>query len=126
MQNGLLAAGLFALAGTTHAATIDLTDAQFSAVTYETFVQGPIGPVVAFDETVDGVTFAFERLGGQFRKIAVWGDGNTGAPPFVMDVGGGGGSVTGFTLVASQDVTLEAFSGFAQQFNDAPIFDVTG
>lgn len=126
MMKGILAAGLLVFGGAAQAATVDLTDGAFSAVSYETFVQGAIGPIVAFSETVDGVTFAFARTSGQFRRIGPWGDGNFDNPPFEMDFGGGGGSASGFSLVVSHDVTLNSFSGMAQQFNTGPVFDITG
>jgi len=126
MMKGIFAAGLLVFGGAVQAATVDLTDGAFSAVSYETFVQGAIGPIVAFSETVDGVTFAFERTSGQFRRIGPWGDGNFDNPPFELDLGGGGGSASGFSLVVSHDVTLNTFSGMAQQFVTAPTFDVTG
>ncbi|MEQ8662171.1 MAG: hypothetical protein RLW62_15255, partial [Gammaproteobacteria bacterium] len=126
MQKGIFAASLLCCSGALHAASIDLTDGVFSSVTYDTYVQGPLGPIVAFSETSHGVTFSFARVSGQFRRIGPWGDGGFATPPFAMDIGGGGGSVASFTLVSSHDVTLDAFSGFAQQYNTAPVFDVTG
>lgn len=126
MMKGVLAAGLLVFGSSVQAAMIDLTDGVFSAVSYETFVQGPIGPIVAFSETVDGVTFAFERTSGQFRRVGPWGDGNFDSLPFEMDFGGGGGSASGFSLVVSHDVTLNSFSGMSQQFNTGPVFDVSG
>ncbi|MCB1743321.1 MAG: VPLPA-CTERM sorting domain-containing protein [Gammaproteobacteria bacterium] len=126
MKKTILAAGLLCLAGPLQAATINLTDGQFSAVSYETFVQGPIGPIIGFSETVDDVTFTIARISGQFRGVGAWGDGSFDSAPFELDFGGGGGSVSSFTLMASRDVTLDTFSGMAQQFNTAPIFDVIG
>lgn len=109
-----------------NAATIDLTDNSFTSVTYESFVQGPIGPIIAFQETESGVAFDFARISGQFRQVGPWGSGNFNTPPFFADIGGGAGSVSGFTLTASADVTLNAFLGLGQQFNINPVFDVTG
>jgi hypothetical protein len=109
-----------------HAATIDLTDNSFTSVTYQTFVQGPLGPIVEFTETVAGVDFDFQAA-GQFRAVGTWGNGTSAAQgPWALTFGGGGGNTTSFTLTASEDVILESFSGFAQQFITGAIFDVTG
>ena len=109
------------------AAIVDLTDNTFTSITHESFVQGAIGPPIAFEETVGGVVFSFARISGQFRQVATWGDGTTNlSGPFVADIGGGAGSVSAFTLSVSQAVSLNSFIGFAQQFNTNPIFDVTG
>ena len=126
MMKKMLAAGVLFLAGPLQAATIDLTDGIFSDAVYETFVQGPIGPVIGFTETVDGVSFTFHRVSGQFRKVGPWGDGSFDTPPFALDFGGGGGSASSFSLVSSHDVTLDSFSGMGQQFNTAPVFDFVG
>jgi hypothetical protein len=93
------------------------------------FVQGPFGPIEEFVETVDGVDFTFSAkpVNGQFRNVGPWGNGTTNTTaPWGLSFGGGGGNTATFTLTASQDVTLNAFLGFAQQFNTGAIFDVTG
>jgi hypothetical protein len=109
-----------------NAATIDLTDNSFTNVTYESFVQGPTGPIIAFTETVAGVSFSFQRVVGQFRDIGPWGSGSFNTPPFSADIGGGGGSVSEFTVTADADITLTAFWGLGQQGNPDPIFTVIG
>lgn len=109
-----------------NAATIDLTDNTFTSVTYQSFVQGPLGPIIQFTETVDGVVFDFQTT-GQFRNVGTWGNGTTAvSPPWALTFGGGGGNASSFTLTASVDVILNSFLGFAQQFNTGAIFDVTG
>lgn len=118
------AAAVVMIAPAASAATVDLTDNAFSSVSYETFVQGPIGPVVAFAESSGGVTFDFARVSGQFRTIAPWGSGGFVRSNYAADVGGGGGSVRAFTLTVSQDITLNAFSGTNALNN--PTFSVTG
>lgn len=105
--------------GMAQASTIDLTDGIYSNETYDF-----AGPVNFFQENVDGVTFSFSA--GQFRAIGPW-SGNAIVPSSrAIAIGGGGGSSTSFTLMASADVSLEAFWGFGQQYNTNPIFDVTG
>lgn len=109
------------------AATVDLTDNSFTSVTYESFAQGAIGPIISFTETVGGVSFNFARSSGQFRQVGTWGDGTTGVnPPYAADIGGGGGSVSSFSLMTSHDVVLSAFLGLGQRFNTNPMFSVTG
>ncbi|MEY1557374.1 VPLPA-CTERM sorting domain-containing protein [Yoonia sp. R2331] len=122
-----LVAGL-TVAGAANAAAIDLTDNTFASVDYVDFVQGPLGPIEAFTEISDGVTFSFAALNnGQFRSVGTWGNGTSNASgPFGLSFGGGGGETAAFTLSVDHDVTLNAFLGFAQQFNTGAIFDVTG
>lgn len=108
------------------AAVIDFTDNSFTSVSYEVFVQGPIGPITGFTETVSGVGISFQRNVGQFRNVGPWGDGSSPNPPFSADIGGGGGSVSSFSLVTTEDIILTAFMGLGQQGNPDPIFDVTG
>jgi len=114
------------ISGAASAASVDLTDGVFSNPQYETFVQGPLGPIIAFDEVVDGVTFAFSTT-GQFRNVGPWGNGTSNAAaPWALSFGGGGGNASTFTLTVDMDITLQSFSGVGQQFNTNPIFDVTG
>lgn len=103
------------------ASTINLTDNTFTAI-----VHSSAGPILGFDETVDGVTFNFAVTGGAFRAVGTWATGTNSTPPFYADIGGGSGSAWGFTLISSADVTLNGFSGLAQQFLVNPLFDVTG
>lgn len=120
---------LLIAASSATASTIDLTDNSFTSVDFVDFVQGPVGPIEEFVETVDGVAFTFSAasVNGQFRNVGTWGDGTTNVSgPFGLTFGGAGGNTSSFTLSASQDVTLNAFLGFAQQFNTGAIFDVTG
>lgn len=130
MKTTILAAAIAALSfGAANAASIDLTDNVFTSVDYVDFVQGPVGPIEEFVETVDGVAFTFSAklVNGQFRNVGPWGNGTTNTTaPWGLTFGGGGGNTATFTLSASQDVTLNAFLGFAQQFNTGAIFDVTG
>ena len=114
--------------GTAQAATVDLTDNSFSSVSYVTYVpQGAVGPVNAFTETVNGVTFQITTT-NSFYKVGTWGNGtNHVAGPFALDIGGGGGSAPSFNLSVSADVTLNGFwghSGPAGLTN--PVFDVFG
>ncbi|WP_299727544.1 VPLPA-CTERM sorting domain-containing protein [uncultured Tateyamaria sp.] len=115
-------------ASSASAAVVDLTDNTFTSVDYVDFVQGPLGPIEEFVETVDGVAFTFsaKSVSGQFRNVGTWGNGMFGGGPHALSFGGGGGNTATFTLSASADVTLNAFVGFAQQFNTGAIFDVAG
>jgi len=125
----LIGALLIAASSSATASTINLTDNAFTSVDFVTFAQGPIGPIAEFVETVEGVAFTFSArsVNGQFRAVGTWGNGTTNAnPPFALSFGGSGGNTSVFTLSASQDVTLDAFTGFAQQFLTGAIFDVTG
>ena len=110
------------------AATVDLTDNSFASVDYVDFVQGAVGPIEEFVEAVDGVLFTFsaKSVNGQFRNVGTWGDGSFSTGAKALSFGGGGGNTASFTLSVSHDVTLNAFLGFAQQFNTGAIFDVTG
>jgi len=121
MRQVLYAAGLAMLASGATAATIDFTD--------ETFVPGSVtyasaGPINGFQETADGVTFTI-ATSGQLRNIGPWLTIIDPAFP-ALTFGGGSGNASVFTLSASADVMLNAFLGFAQQFNTGAIFDVTG
>lgn len=108
-----------------NAATVDLSDNTFTSVVYETFATGPTGPIIAFTETVAGVTFSF-AASGQFRAVGTWGNGTTNvSAPWAVDVGGGGGATPSFTLSVSQDVTLTSYSGIKNTISN-PLFDVTG
>lgn len=124
-----LGSALIALFGANvaSAATVDLTDNSFSAVTYQSFVQGPLGPIIAFSETVAGVTFNFTETGpGTFRQVGTWGNGTSNATaPWALDVGGGGGSTHSFELSVSSNVTLDSFLGIKNTISN-PLFDVSG
>ncbi|GAB4529901.1 MAG: hypothetical protein Tsb0019_31710 [Roseibium sp.] len=109
------------------ASTIVLVDNLFTSVTYENTAAGPLGPIIGFTETSAGVSFDFARISGQFRKIGPWGSGVIGSPSYAADVGGGGGSVTSFSLTTSHDVLLNSFSGLgAGSPLVNPVFSVTG
>lgn len=119
----LLASALaLCLAGVSaQAATINFTDNSFSESPTHSFA----GPIVAFSETVAGVTFSF--AGGQFREVGTWLNGTTNSTaPWALTFGGGGGNTANFTFTVSEDVTLTGFSGLGQQFNTSPIWDITG
>lgn len=125
MLISVAAAGMLR-ASTAQGALVDLTDNTFTDVTYEVFPNLTLGPIVAFDETVGGVTFSFATA-EQFRTVGTWGDGTTNAAgPWALQFGGAGGNPDIFTLTVDTDIQLDAFHGFAQQFNTHPIFDVTG
>ena len=117
----IISAGLLILGSAAQASTIDLTDNTFTSVTYD-----GAGPINAFDELVDGVTFSF-ATGGQFRNVGTWSDGTTGATgPWALTFGGGGGNTTTFTLTVDAAVQLDSFVGLGQSLNTNPIFDVSG
>lgn len=125
MKKALVAALFAATAFTaTHAsaASIDLTDEVFVAgsVTYN-----PSGPINGFAEQSSGVNFTF-ATGGQFRTVGAWNGGVIQPANPALAFGGGGGNTTTFSLTVSEDISLTAFAGFAQQFNTGAIFDVTG
>lgn len=121
MKQFLFAAALAVLGSGATAATIDFTDESFvpGSLTYAS-----AGPINGFQEAVDGVTFTF-ATSGQFRNIGPWLSIIDPAFP-ALTFGGGSGNASVFTISASADVMLDAFLGFAQQFNTGAIFDVTG
>lgn len=126
----LAAIAALALGGAADAASVNLTDNSFTSVTHLQFPSdppgSPTGPIISFTETVGGIGFTFSTA-GQFRNVGTWGNGTSAAsPPWALSFGGGGGNASVFALTVTADVTLDSFSGFAQQFNTGSIFDVTG
>lgn len=119
----LTALCLTALPLSAQASTIDLSDNSF--VSGSVLYDFPTGPIVYFEEAVDGVTFSFDAS-GQFRNVGTWGGGGSVPPNPALTFGGGGGNTAHFTLTASKDVTLNSFTGLGGNFLTAPIFDVTG
>lgn len=108
------------------AATVDLTDNTFTSVVYESFVQGPLGPVIEFTETVSGIVFEFATT-GQFRNVGTWGNGTSNATaPWALTFGGGAGNAASWSLSVSQDITLNSYEGIASTFLTPAVFDVSG
>ena len=121
IRSMMLVAGLFTICTTSaHAARIDLDDNSFASVVYS------FGPIVEFTENTGGVTFEFKSVLGKFRSIGTWSNGFFDDPPFGMDIGGGGGSASGFTLSANKDVTLNSFEGLGNFGNTNPLIDISG
>ncbi len=106
------------LVGAANAITLDL-GAGTTTLSYDS-----AGPINSFLASSSGVDFTFTTA-GQFRTIGLWSGGHdfTGGNPRV-ELGGGGGSPSAFTITASQDVWMSGFWGLAQIFNVNPIFDV--